>query len=196
MTSTDDGRIDPLICFSTENKLYPIASRDEMLFQLNLLRKKFTNYSRYASATIEDVIDKPALDKAKKLAVQTTASALVENLGDGKFKMTALPIEAQISSVMGILPGDFNHDGFKDILLAGNFYPYRTQFGRSDSSVGLVLLGNGKGNFEPLPWDKSGFFAAGDVRNMVLLKSSHNRKLVVIARNNEKISLLECVGQE
>jgi hypothetical protein len=186
----DDERVDPVICYSSEGKQYPVASRDEMLLQINSLRKKFTTYSEYAGAAIEDIFDKEALEASQKLKVQTVHSSTLENLGGGNFKISPLPLQAQVSSVNGILTEDFNHDGFIDILLSGNFYPYRTQFGRSDAGIGLLLQGNGKGKWEPVPWEQSGFLATGDVRNMVLVNGKADQKFIVIARNNEKMSLI------
>jgi hypothetical protein len=190
-----DGRIDPVMCYTSGGKNYPVASRDEMLQQVSSLRKKFTNYSIYANAAVEDLFDKAALDSSQKLTVQTLQSVVLENLGGENFNVLPLPVAAQISSVSGILTEDFNQDGFVDILLAGNFYPYRTQFGQSDSSIGLLLLGDGKGKWKPVPWDQSGFFAPGDVRNMTFVKGEHDRKFILVARNNEKMSLISVGAQ-
>jgi hypothetical protein len=191
----DDGRIDPVIAYYSEGKRYPIASRDEMLLQINSLRKKFTNYSQYARATIEDIFGKTALDAAKKLHVHTLQSTLLENTGSGNFRLTPLPTVAQISSVNGIIADDFNDDGFADVLVAGNFFSYRTEYGPGDASIGMLLLGNGKGKFDPIPWDRSGFFASGDVRNMRLLKGHNGSKLILAARNNDGMSLFVCRRQ-
>jgi hypothetical protein len=187
----NDNRIDPIICYSSHGKKYPIASRDEILLQVNSLRKKFTNYSSYANAAIEDILDKSSLDGSLTLKVQTVETSLLENLGDGNFKLSPLPTLSQISTVNGILTDDFDHDGHPDILLTGNFYPYRTQFGRNDASIGLLLRGDGKGKFEPVSWDKSGFFATGDIRNMVFVNGDKGRKFILLARNNDKMSLIE-----
>jgi enediyne biosynthesis protein E4 len=186
-----DNRIDPIMCYTSNEKEYPVASLDEVLGQITSLRKKFTTYSQYANATIEDVFDKTALEGSQKLKVQTVQSAVLENLGDGNFKLTALPVMAQFSSVNGILTDDINSDGFIDILLSGNFYPYRTQYGRSDSSIGLLLTGDGKGNFEPVLYDQSGLLASGDIRNMVSINGKTGRKFILLARNNDKTSLFE-----
>jgi hypothetical protein len=192
----DDRRMDPVICYSSQGKKYPVASRDEMLIQINSLRKKFTSYSLYANATIDDIFDKEVLTKAKELKVQTVQSSVLENLGSRAFRVSPLPLLAQISSVNGILTDDFNQDGFTDILLAGNFYPYRTQYGRSDSSLGLLLLGNGKGKFDPMSWDQSGFLAAGDVRNMILVNGESKQKFILLARNNDKMTLIDINDSE
>ena len=182
-----------IICYSSAGKKYPVASRDELLTQVNSLRKKLTTYSLYAYAAIEDIFDKPALESSLQLKVQRVESSVVENLGGGNFKLSSLPLLAQISSVNGILTEDFNQDGFIDILLAGNFYPFRTEYGPSDASMGLLLLGNGKGKFDPVPWGQSGFWVGGDVRNMQLLNGVPPKKYVVIARNNDKMSLIRFV---
>lgn len=186
-----DGRIDPIICYPAQGKQYPVASRDELLIQINSLRKKFTTYALYGQATIEDIVDKDALDHSKVLKVQTLHSSILENLGDGKFRLTSLPLLAQISKVNGVVTEDFNHDGFIDILLAGNFYPYRTQYGRSDAGMGLLLAGDGKGKFVQVPWDQSGFFAPGDVRNMQLVNGKASKRFIAVARNNDGMSMFK-----
>lgn len=187
----NDNRVDPVICYTSEGKEYPIASRDEMLRQVNTLRKKFTSYAAYAKATIGDIFDRQSLEKASKLKVQTLQTSVLENLGEGKLKLSPLPVSAQVSRVNGIVSQDFNRDGFTDILLAGNFYPYRTEFGRSDAGIGLLLLGDGKGNWQPLPSDRSGFYAAGDIRNMAFLNGKAGHQFILLARNNDKMSLID-----
>ncbi|HYG17619.1 MAG TPA: VCBS repeat-containing protein [Ohtaekwangia sp.] len=186
-----DGSVDPMICYTSQGSQYPIASRDELLHQLPSLRKKFTTYASFGKATVNDVFDKSALDEAKQLSVYTTQSAVLENLGDGNFKVTGLPLPAQLSSVNGIVTEDFNGDGFVDILLAGNFYPYRTQFGRSDASLGLLLFGDGKGAWRPAMWQETGFYASGDIRNMAFIKGKSGRKFILLNRNNDKVSLID-----
>ncbi|HOX83072.1 MAG TPA: FG-GAP-like repeat-containing protein [Chryseolinea sp.] len=186
-----NGRIDPIICYTSQTKSYPVASRDELLLQIPSLRKKFTSYSQFANATVGTILDKPALDNSKKLKVNMVESVALENQGGGKFKVIPLPLSAQVSSVNGILTDDFNHDGFVDILLTGNFYPRRSEYGRSDASMGLLLLGNGKGKFDPVNFDQNGFMAQGDIRNMVFLKSESNSKFILLVRNNDKMSLFD-----
>jgi hypothetical protein len=184
-----DGAIDPIICYTYQGVEYPIASRDDLLHQISSLRKNFTSYSQYANATSEDILG--SLKIQNRLEVKITKSSILENLGNGSFKLSPLPLMAQISCTNGIVSRDFNHDGFIDILLAGNFYSYRTEYGRNDSSIGLLLLGNGKGNFKPVPWSESGFFAGGDIRNMTILTGAEDKMYILLARNNDRMSLIE-----
>jgi hypothetical protein len=42
---------------------------------------------------------------------------------------------------------DFNKDGKKDLLLAGNFYPWKIQLGKSDANKGLSFNRKWKRDF-------------------------------------------------
>lgn len=186
-----DQKIDPVMTSVQDKKDYPVASRDELLLQMNNFRKRFTTYAQYGKASISQILEGLRSDT---LIVHTTSSTLIRNDGNGMFKRIDLPVEAQVSRVSGFISADFDEDGFVDVLLAGNFYPYRTQFGACDASVGLLLLGNGSGNFKPVPYESSGFLAQGDVRDMRPVKTKNGRLRVVLVRNNDKISIIEHVG--
>jgi hypothetical protein len=185
-----DGRNDPVICSYVQGKSYPVAARDELLLQMNNLRKKYITYSSFANAALEDVVAPEQIEASAKFKINTLQSSILENLGNGNFKLKALPITAQFSSVRGILIDDFNGDKLTDILLAGNFYPYRTQYGPCDAGKGLLLQGK-KDGYTPINWEDTGFYADGDIRNMVLLKSKSNKKFIVAARNNESTLIFQ-----
>jgi len=185
-----DGENDPIICNYIQGKSYPVAARDELLLQMNNLRKKFTTYSSYGKAFMEDVVGPEQIKSSKRFVVNTLQTSILENIGNGNFKLKALPIIAQVSSVRGILIDDFNGDNIADILLSGNFYPYRTQYGPCDASKGLLLQGK-KDGFIPMNWEGTGFYADGDIRNMVLLKSKSNKQFIVAARNNESVLIFQ-----
>lgn len=189
-----DGRLDPIISYVKGGKEYPVASRDEMLIQINSLRSKFTSYEKYGLATLTEIFGKEALDKSSVLHIQSTASIILENIGGNNFDLTPLPMAAQISFVNGIIAKDFNRDGKMDLLLAGNYFPWRTEYGRSDAGNGLLLLGNGGLNFKTVSWDHSGFLADGDIRNMILLKGKDNRNFILLGRNNDGLSLFDIVN--
>jgi hypothetical protein len=130
------------------------------------------------------------MNASRKFSINTLRSSILENLGNGNFKLKALPITAQVSSVRGILIDDFNGDNRADILLAGNFYPFRTQYGPCDASKGLLLQGK-KDGFTPIGWEDSGFYANGDIRNMVLLNTKSGRQFIVAARDNESVMVFQ-----
>jgi len=184
-----DGRIDPIICQRIDRTHIPLASRDELLDQINTLRKQYVRYADYAKATVETMFDPGTLAKARELTVHTLQSSILENLGRGVFRIKPLPIDAQIAPVQGFVVQDFTGDGIDDILLAGNYYPLRVQQGRCDAGQGLLLKGTGKAGYVPLPATQSGLFLTGDIRRLMAVPTrqageSTPGTLLVAARND------------
>ena len=162
-----DGRVDPIICQRINNVHVPLHSRDELLDQINGLRKKYVRYADYAKATVETMFDAGTLANAQELTVNTLNSSILENLGRGVFKLKSLPTEAQIAPVQGFVVTDFTGDGTLDILLAGNYFPFRVQQGQCDAGQGLLLKGTGKGRYVPLSPQQTGLFLTGDIRRLM-----------------------------
>lgn len=185
-----DGKIDPILSFSIKDKMSVYPSRDEMLEQLPDLKKKFIKYADYANAEIDNIINPQQLKHAKTIKAQWLQSCLFRNTGNGKFETVPLPIEAQFSKVSGLLIDDFNRDGVMDILLAGNFYPYRVEFGRNDAGYGLLLAGATSGNFIPQFFGHTGFYADGDVRSMIKINIKEG-SLIVCGTNNDYLKLFK-----
>jgi len=181
-----NGHTEAIITSFVNGVSYPNASRDDLLDQLTFLKKKFNRYSLYANASLPEILDNDAILKAKTLEVNTLQSSYLENLGDGKFKIKSLPIEAQFSCIKGIISQDFNKDGNLDILIAGNFYPMSVQHGRIDAGKGLLMEGDGKGNFKAVTRERTNLLIKGDVRDIVELKTG----FFVISKNNSPLQAL------
>ena len=105
--------------------------------------------------------------------------------------MHALPLEAQISPVFGILSGDYNSDGNPDILLTGNSYSSNIFTGQYDALIGLLLAGDGNGGFSAIPGRESGFFADGDAKGMAELTLKDGSTLVLVARNSDSLKVIK-----
>jgi hypothetical protein len=96
-----------------------------------------------------------------------------------------LPDEAQVAPVYGILVTDVDHDGRLDLLLAGNFDGFKPEIGRLAASYGLVLRGDGTGQFAPLRAAESGFAVPGQSRDIARVRTARGEEIVV-ARNNDR----------
>lgn len=190
------GTMDPVIFRYTGENLYPIHPRDEMTSQMNFLKKRFVYYGDYAKAEMKDIFKKDELKDARKLICEEMGSVLLENQGNGKFKMKALPIAAQLGPVYGILTADYNADGHQDLLLTGNSYAPESISGRLDAFHGLLLLGNGKGNFSPVSAATSGFLVEGDGKGLAELNLADGNKLVISAQNNDKLKVFFSQNKE
>lgn len=185
-----DGKIDPIIASYNQGKLFPVASRDELLGQLPGLRKRFLNYDSYSKSELKNIFTENQLSQAKKVNVKTLSSSVLINLGNGKFDLIPLPTEAQFSSVDGIIISDFDTDGVKDLFVTGNSFSNRPSIGPSDSNVGLLLKGQRGESYFQADLISRNLFISGDVKNMKILRSKKFEAKLVIAINNMPIRLI------
>ena len=160
------------MCFWIQGKSYPYLTRDELLEQVPTKRPKFTTYDSYSNATLTDIFGENEIKDAKKLEANTFKTACFMNDGKGKFQEKILPIEAQFSPIYAIKTLDYDQDGKKDIILCGNLNKTRLKFGKQDANYGLLLKGDGKGQFLAVPQRQSGFHIRGDVRSIITLKNT------------------------
>lgn len=173
-----NGSVDPFFNFYIKGKSYPFVSRDELNEQMYSMRRKFSSYEAYADATINDIFSAEDLAKAEKLTVNETRTTLFIN-HDGKFRAADLPFEAQFSAVTQIIAGDFDHDGFTDILLLGNHSDNRLKLGSFDANYGCFLKGDGKGGFKYLTQPLSGLSVIGDVKSAVEINIKKVKYLLI-----------------
>jgi hypothetical protein len=186
----NNGSVDPLLCYYIGGVSYPAASRDDLTDQLPGLKKKFLEYKAYSTATINDIFTTEQLKDAKQLKTETMQTAYLENQGQKGFALHQLPIEAQYAPVYGITSLDANHDGKKDLLLAGNNAWTRIKFGRYEANHGVLLYGDGKNNFTYVPQFKSGLNIKGDVRSISKVKSGDKEQIIVGINNSAALSLM------
>jgi enediyne biosynthesis protein E4 len=182
-----NGSIDPILCYYIMGENYPTHPRDALIDQINGMRGRFQRYEQYGKATLDKVLTNQELEGALVVRSEYFQSAYVENQGNGKFTMKPLPIQAQVAPVFGMLTRDFDGDGLLDVLLAGNSYATEVQTGWYDASVGLLLKGDGKGNFYPVSVTKSGFFVNKDAKGIAELMDSKGNALVLVASNADSL---------
>jgi enediyne biosynthesis protein E4 len=169
-----------------EMRLYPVHFWDELNSQSPKFRQKFSFYKQYARTPMDILLSED--DRQGMLVLETnyTATSYIENMGDGKFRVTPMPIEAQTAPVNGLVPDDLNNDGYLDVVMVGNDYGNEVFAGRYDAFTGLVLLGNGRGDFKPLSIDESGFFVDGDGKSLAKIYSA-KEPAYVAAQNRDSL---------
>ncbi len=178
-----NGQIDPVMCYYIEGENYIAHSRNDLIDQINAMRGRFRTYSDYADATFKESFLKDELANAFVVKSETFANSYLENLGAGKFRLSELPIQAQIAPIYGMTVRDYNQDNHLDVLAVGNFYSGEVFSGRYDASIGWLLEGDGKGNFVSMDVNESGFFVPGDAKSLVNVFSG-DRELTLASINN------------
>ena len=175
----------------TEKKDFPSESRDDILKQMPGIRKRYENYKSFANADMDTLFPKSVRAGALQLHANYLSSAFLRNDGNGKFTITALPTEAQISILNGMTVGDYDEDGNLDVVINGNDYGTEPIIGRYDALNGLLLKGDGKGNFKALPISKSGIYIPGNGKALVSLKSSKGKYLLAASQNKGPLKIFE-----
>ncbi len=191
-----DGFFDaiPTVYYRDAENVYrefPYNSRDDLAKQFIQTRQRFQNYAKFSAATINEILKPEEIKDALILEANYLKSSYIENKGNGVFEIRALPIEAQIAPVFGIIVQDFDQDGNLDVLLTGNDYSTEVSVGRYDASMGLVLKGNGKGNFKSLSPQQSGYCVNGDSKSVVSLIDAKGQLLTITAQNRDKLRIFE-----
>ncbi len=186
--------LDPIICwYNIDGKSYPYNSRADMLSQIPSLKKKILKYSAYATMTYEQLFSAEQRKGALHKKIVTFESSFVNNLGGGKFKLSALPLKAQISPIYSIISQDFTQDGNAELLLCGNFYKSKPELGRFDANRG-VMLSYSNESFTYIPIEVHGTNIEGEVRciKKIIIKG---KTFFLVGKNNAPLQLLKVNDQ-
>ncbi|MDP4261219.1 MAG: VCBS repeat-containing protein [Bacteroidota bacterium] len=191
-----NGMIDPIFFYYIKDndgvrRSFPAISRSQFAEQVPAIKKKFLLYQDYAKASFDDIFEGKTKDGLLKFQCNETRSCWLENMGNGKFIKHPLPVEAQFAPVNAIVCDDFDNDGYKDLLLAGNEYQTEVMTGRYDASYGCFLKGSSKKTFETVSPVKSGFIVRGDVKDMALIRSAKGEKIILAAVNNDTLRVFK-----
>lgn len=185
-----DNSDDIVLSYYNDGKQYPLRGRECSSQQIPGIKQKFQNYESFAEATLEDVYTEKSLESSLHYQVKSFASIYLENR-NGTFVIHELPREAQLSSINEILVNDYDHDGNLDIIIAGNLYVSEVETPRNDAGYGLLLKGNGEGDFESIPANKSGLFIPGDVKAMGIFHNESKNPFILAAKNNDFLQFVQ-----
>jgi len=162
----DNGTTDLVLSKDYKGEYVPVRGRECSSQQMPFIKEKFGSYSEFANANILDIYgDK--LNSAYEAEVTDFKSILLRNIGNGQFKSTYLPNEAQFFPVLKSVFTDVNGDGFEDAIVAGSIFNTEVETPRLDSMTGLVLISNGKDSYSPLAWKKSGLLLDGNIKDIL-----------------------------
>ncbi len=185
-----NNTIDPIISVYENGISYPVHNRDRILQQMIVLKKKYTRYHQFASATVQDLFTPEMFKGTKTLDANQMSHTIFINEGGKSFKANPLPVYTQISMVKSIKSLDINKDGKKDLLLGGNFYATDAEYGRYDASIGALLLGNGDGTFKVVEPRQSNFVIPNDVRHIMPIQIKGVTNYLIV-NNNSKCQMFK-----
>jgi enediyne biosynthesis protein E4 len=179
----ENGTIEQIMT-SYDHGDYPIHMKIEMTAQMPGLKKRNLKATDYSKRTIQELFPAPIVQNSLVKEVNTSASVVTRNEGNGKFTIMKLPYRVQWSCVCSISCSDVNRDGNLDLIMGGNFFEYKPQLSRQDASYGHVLLGDGKLGFEWQDYAKSGFYVRDEIRHLEFFTDKSGKKFIIAAVNN------------
>ncbi|MCK8490819.1 FG-GAP-like repeat-containing protein [Spirosoma sp. RP8] len=172
-----------------KRKEYSFHGREDLIKQMIAMRRRFPYFKDFTTASIDRLLTPEERQSALVLEANYLESAYVENKGDGTFALHTLPTQAQLGPIFGMVAEDVDRDGNLDVVLVGNDYGGEVFAGRYDALNGLVLRGDGKGNFIPQSIASSGLFVPGNAKGLAQFTDSRGRELVVATQNRGRLCL-------
>lgn len=189
----DNGRHDIVLAKEKEGKQLPVRGRECSSQQCPQILQRFPTYEQFAEADLSRIYTPEKLAGAlHRQATWMYSTVLLAN-ADGTYTPKALPNRAQASPITGIVVLDVNGDGHPDLVCAGNNWGAEVETVRYDAGIGCVLLGNGQGDFSPMPVTSSGFMAWGNVKDLALIRRN-GRPTVLVGNNNDALQAFELRG--
>ncbi|GGZ81784.1 hypothetical protein GCM10007028_19260 [Algibacter mikhailovii] len=185
----NNGTEDVFLAKYHNGKQVPIRGKSCSAQQIPELDAKIKSYKEFASRDLEGILG-PAIKTALNYKVTEFRSGIFVNQGHGKFLFSAFTNELQVAPINSIIFDDLDQDGTRDLLLAGNNYQTEVETTRLDAGIGTFMSGEGNGKFHIVPNLKTGFYANRDVRDMVQIKTTTGKNILVI-NNNDKHELFK-----
>jgi hypothetical protein len=174
-------------------KIVPRRDWKTLRAALPFLTDRFATFKAFASASVQELLG-DRMKEMQSLTAGTFESAVFLNRGD-HFERRPLPREAQFSPVFAVCAGDFNGDGNEDLFLSQNFFATQLGVARQDAGRGLLLLGDGAGNFRAAPGQESGIKIYGEQRGAAAADFNEDGRLdLAVAQNGNATVVLENIG--
>jgi len=185
-----DGVIDIIEAYpDPESEVWlPMRRLNDFASIPQIILRNVRSHEEFASATLSEILGTD-LNRIPSREINRLVHTVFINTGNG-FSAHSLPKEAQFSTAHTPVIADFDNDGNEDIYLSQNHFGFANHIPRQDAGRGLILLGDGTGNFRSVPGHKSGVqvygeqqsAAAGDVNgdgktDLVVSQSWDNTKL-------------------
>jgi enediyne biosynthesis protein E4 len=184
------GRTSALLFYPIQGESRPYASRNEIADEFPWLKKKFLYYRDYAIADLSSIFTPDQLVGMQELKVKQLKNCWLESK-NGKLILHELPVPAQFSPLQNALVTDIDHDGRKEILALGNFYPFRVQLGREDAGKGVLLQWDKKaGILTELVLYKD-VFIDGDIRDALQVQTAKKENLIIVSKNNDSVQVIK-----
>lgn len=189
----EDWRTELVFVQEIDDVEYPFHGLAKLGNAINQLGYAYERFEDFSREPIQRLFNRGKLDQALYYQVDTFASTVLINNGNGTFTDAKLPTKAQISPINNSILHDIDCDGNLDLIIAGNIFETEPNIPRADAGKGLVLMGDGSGSFSSVPVMESGFHAPNDAKKLLKINTSKGPAFLV-ANNNSTPNLFRQVN--
>lgn len=172
-----NGTNDIFLAGYYQNRVVPIRGRECTSQQMPVIAQKFPSYQAFAEADLPQIVGE-GIDSALHYKAYVFSSVILLN-ENGKLVQKKLPLEAQFSATNSLMVNDFDGDGIKDILCAGNKFDVEVETTPADASPGWFLKDEGKLSYHAAKPVESGFFVPYNAKDMKMIKMGDNAVILV-----------------
>jgi len=184
------GSNDVILSYTTPNEKLPVRGLDCASQQMPHLLTQFNSFHEFAISDLPTMLGEEKMDEALNYKVNIFDSCVLLNNGEAGFELIPLPQEAQFAPNFAFLVEDFNGDNHLDILAVGNHFDAEVETVRHDAHKGLLLFGNGKGDFKSSTLRESGFICPNEGRSLKMLKTE-TKRIVLVGNNDSQLQWFE-----
>ncbi|WP_139955935.1 VCBS repeat-containing protein [Flavicella sediminum] len=186
----ENGKSDIVLSYDKKGTKLPLRGRECSSQQIPAIKHRFKTYKSFSEANLDDIYGERMLKESLHYKINTFAHHWIENLGNETFKIHKLPNESQFSSINKFQQIDYNHDAYPDLIAVGNLHNSEVETPRNDASLGIILIGNGKG-FDAITAKESHLFLDGEIKNIAPIKLKHKQTGYILLRNNETLQIIK-----
>ena len=181
-----NGSSEQIISYPVDGNYFTVATKDELVKQIPILKKEFVHYNDFAGKTVDEIFAKFQIKEAPYLKSYQFESVVLYNQKGKNFIAQVLPIESQFSPIEDIAVEDIDQDGYLDLILGGNTTAVASYFGSYQGNWGLILKGDATGSFKT--FKESPLKIKGDVKKIREV-SVGTKKWLIFAKNNSSLEV-------
>jgi len=150
-------------------RVVPVLPRGLLAQALPGLSGALDDSRSFGSATLESLLRGKEARTLHHLEADESRSLLLLNDGKGRFRATPLPSVVQLAPATAFAVEDFDADGNLDLFVGQNIESPVPGQDPTNNGPGLLLLGDGRGGFRPLPPAVSGVLCPVPVRSAAVI---------------------------
>lgn len=184
-----NGRLDIIDAYYSEEIGEYVPRRKLHDFEsIPTILRNVSSHSEYSRSSLEGIFNKDFTNVPFKM-INTLEHMIFINKGN-EFTAHPLPIKAQFTNGYYVGVADFDNDGNEDLFISQNSFEFPPLIPRLDAGRGLLLKGDGAGNFRPWSGSESGIMVYGEQRGAALGDYNRNGKTDIAISQNGGLTKL------